>query len=112
MSTFDIEAAKRGEPVEFRSSATNTWEPCHFIGASKESHPVVQLGESIFEVKSNYLRMASKKIKVRYRVAAMRDSDGSAYTLSANTEGQVSNVQGLSNFIEWLTDWQEAEVEQ
>ena len=109
---FDLEAAKAGEPVEVFFRATSAWEPVHFVGMDKHAQSVFQRERDgvMFPITDRaILRMAPKKVTVRYRVAAI-DSGQDIRPMCVETEYGATNLQKNPLFVEWLTDWQEAEI--
>ena len=56
---FDLDAARRGEPVEVLISIE--WRPAHFVGINVDGNPVVQIGRNYpLIVSKESLRMAPK----------------------------------------------------
>lgn len=112
---FDIDRAKAGEPVELNNGFSN-WVPAHFVGPSSltKEQVIVEAEGCVLYAHLCVLRMASKKIKVRYRVyLRMSPSLGRIVPDIARDDGRVMNVQECDDFIKWIhTDWQEVEVEQ
>jgi len=111
---FSFEAAKAGEPVELQSAGTATWEPCHFVGRSSAGAAVIERGDrsGILEISQERLRMAAKKVTVRYRVAVTRQN-GWPSPVIAQTNEQVGNISASAMFVQWIhTDWQEVEIPQ
>src|SRR5687768_14106231 len=107
---FDLEAAKRGEPVEIMLDPT--WVPVHFVGIDGQGHPVVQrLGDGpVFSVSQLRLRMAPKKVTVRYRVAAFLDVSNEPYPAIVDNQHLADAWERVANFKQWLTDWKKAEI--
>lgn len=112
MSAFDIEAARRGEPVERIYGAG--WQAVEFVAQWNDTDAICRVLGSDWPqlVPLECLRMAPKKIKVRYRVALLKYEGCNPYTRTADSEEKAENWESFPPFIRWLTDWQEAEVEQ
>lgn len=53
--------------------------------------------------------MSTRKEVVSFRVALF-SSDAEPYTVTADNEQQEMACQNDRRFIDWLTDWQEAEI--
>jgi hypothetical protein len=114
---FDLEEAKRGEPVEyFHRSAV--WTEAEFVAVNRAGRNVVVYKDPnsafswspIFAEDDN-LRMVAKKVTVRYRVAIFGDGE-SRWPVAASEEDVVS-IPKNRYFIEWIhTDWQEVEIPQ
>ncbi|SEO79089.1 hypothetical protein [Nitrosovibrio sp. Nv6] len=103
---FDLEAAKAGEPIEFKTE--NGIVPADFIGT--HGHEIVIYSKNGYvPVDECNLRMAPKKITVRYRVGLIADGTG-FYPFLISTEQAEQFHGGDSRFREWLTDWQEVEI--
>lgn len=69
---FDLEAAKRGEPIEFQSLAGG-WTRAHFVGISLGGIPIIQHyngGDLEIVPYTHLLRMAPKKRTVYVILAA------------------------------------------
>lgn len=65
MSNFDIERARRGEPIECRLSPGSHWHDCLFVGARRDGTLVVEEcingGEyTLAYLSAGYLRMKPK----------------------------------------------------
>jgi hypothetical protein len=113
-NAFDIEKAKAGEPIEY-NSAGGRWVAAHFVGATLNVKPVIQRdpGHHIFACEESELRMAPKKVKVRYRVEAYKDIEtGEIKPFISSPHEDGVRWSGSKTFVEWLTEWLEAEVEQ
>ncbi|MFM0165723.1 hypothetical protein PQR39_35505 [Paraburkholderia sediminicola] len=70
MKPFDLEAAKRGEPVSMEARHTG-WDyigPVHFVGVSSNDLPVVEVNGKAQRVAPEYLRMAPKKRTVYVQI--------------------------------------------
>jgi hypothetical protein len=114
---FDIEKARAGEQVEF-DMEEGRWVPAHFIGASDEGYMVIQhqiIGStrmtSAFCCNPRNLRMAPKKVKVRWRVALFSDND-ETWPGVTTSEAIAESWPSKKTFKCWITDWIETEVEQ
>jgi hypothetical protein len=107
---FDLERAEAGEPVE--SWYPHGWAPVRFIGTWSDKEAVCEVsGYNIPKtVPLVQLRMAPKTLKVRYRVAAMKNNHGDLYTVAVNHDDEAEIVNKWTNFIRWITDWIEVEV--
>jgi hypothetical protein len=107
---FDIEKARAGEPVERIYGAR--WQQVEFVAQWNDQEAICRIPEHDFPqlIPLECLRMATKKVKVRWRIALI----GSGLTLIANDEGheRVLERGEWGEFKQWLTEWQEAEVEQ
>ena len=76
MKPFDLEAAKRGEPICFLDQLKNI-QSATLVGVTTLGNPVVELRNgSVFDTFPNSLCMAPKKVTVRYRIGLYRDDDG------------------------------------
>lgn len=53
--------------------------------------------------------MSNEKKTLRFRVAYF-DSEVQPYTETVDSEAQAVAVENDRRFIEWVTDWMEAEV--
>jgi len=107
MKPFDLEAAKRGEQVCYPSGS-----PVHFIGVSSTEHPVVEDSQGFFTVCSqNQLRMAPKKVTVRYRVGAWKDKGGIVHPLIVEDVDAQDGAEIGSQFLYWISGWQTAEIQ-
>src|SRR6185437_5946156 len=105
MKPFDLEAAKRGEPIEYL--AVGYWVPCSFIGATSLQYPVIEQKDgSVFETFGSRLRMAPKKVTVRYRVALCQGPHDQ-YVFAVKDGDPEPSSRGCG-FIQWLCDWQTA----
>ena len=65
--------------------------------------------ESTMRLKSSDLRVKPELKIARYRVAEMRRIDGRVYT---DTADEDYGLERSPNFVRWLTDWIEYEVDQ
>jgi hypothetical protein len=72
MKPFDLEAAKRGEPILYASMDCRTFAPAHFIGVTEDGVPVIQWAKHIFAQSESELRMAPKKRTVYVNVYQSR----------------------------------------
>jgi hypothetical protein len=116
MKPFDLEAAKRGEPIEC-DGAVRCVE-AHFVGVSNDGRPVVQVNGinfgSPFIPYYGELRMAPKTLTVRYRNYLMREEDGNVSVCTANDlygHSSPATIEMGYGFIKWIhTDWQTAEI--
>jgi hypothetical protein len=61
MKPFDLEAAKRGEPILYASMNREGFATVHFVGQAEDGAPVIQWGNRIFAESESELRMAPKK---------------------------------------------------
>lgn len=112
---FDLEAAKRGEPVEINFMPSADWEPVHFVGLDKIGLPVFQRVECgpMFSVRNSaILRMASKKVTVRFRPYLQELASGGLFVFNAHNDQEATSAKNDAKFRGWLTDWQEAEIPQ
>jgi hypothetical protein len=108
MKPFDLEAAKRGEPIERRINGA--WEKCHFVGLDANSYTVIHTArDGIFCEATTYLRMAPKTVTVRYRVALCQGPHDQ-YVMAVQ-EGDPEPQLRACGFIEWLGEWQTAEIQ-
>lgn len=113
---FDLEAAKRGEPVEyFHRSAV--WTEAEFVAVNRAGRNVVVYKDpnSAFSwspifAEDDDLRMAPKKVTVRYRVALLVRVGGTPWTETANGPESEKRIADHPCFYEWITEWQEAEI--
>ena len=103
---FNLERAKAGEPVVYPSGG-----PVKFIGISSSGYIVVEDSGGYFVAhEESELRMAPKKVKVRYRVGVVRRESGDLQPTLANDDWSETIISNHPGFVEWITDWQEAEV--
>ncbi len=113
--SFDLEAAKRGEPVEFYSEIGD-WLPIHFVGASRHGLPVLQLGGEFHPrayADTTTLRMAAKKVTVRYRVAVLNAiGSGLLYLETVSNGAEAEDMSNRPDFIQWADSWREVEIPQ
>jgi hypothetical protein len=63
MKPFDLEAAKRGDPVflEGQHTGWNYCGPVFFVGVSENGLPVVEINSKPARTSPEYLRMAPRK---------------------------------------------------
>jgi hypothetical protein len=116
---FDLAAAQRGELIEYNAFGPE-WETAKFLGTSAsprdERIVIERVNRNGFELcyaKPSDLRMAPKKVTVRYRVAVLSNSDGSCFTRSSNTDMDATEIMERHNFVQWIhNEWQVAEVPQ
>jgi len=106
---FNLERAKAGEPVEYKIS-TGKCEFAHFIGTAIDGAPVIQIGRRVFLCDESELRMAPKKVKVRYRLALIDAFIAGPRVIAANTDHEAAQCAVRGDFMEWLTDWIETEI--
>ncbi|SEN72537.1 hypothetical protein SAMN05216404_106198 [Nitrosospira multiformis] len=104
---FNLERAKAGEPVEFRTA--NGYVKVQFVGMHGPD-AVIYWQYGYTPVDPQELRIAPKKVNVRYRVAVMKNNQGDFYTIVANHDDEAELIKGWTNFKRWLSDWQEVEV--
>jgi hypothetical protein len=109
-NAFDLEKAKTGKPVEHRVNLSGNWEQVHFVGEAIDGTPVIQVGRNVFACDEAYLRMAPKKVKVRYRVALFSDN-GETWPGVTTSEAIAESWPSKKTFQCWLHAWKEAEVE-
>jgi hypothetical protein len=110
MSAFDIEKARAGEPVEYRGAGSR-WVAVHFVGLSMDGSPTIQTGvRTIFSCYESELRMAPKKVKVRYRVGIFSEL-GDTWPAVTNSDRTAALWEKTDSFKGWLTEWKETEVE-
>ena len=112
---FDLDAAKRGNPIEVLDA--RAWKPAYFVGLSFAGVPFIQkiLGSgratAAFECPESDLRMAPKKVTVRYRVALCQGAHDK-YVMAVQDSEQDPRLRACG-FIDWLdADWQEVEIPQ
>jgi hypothetical protein len=115
MKPFDLEAAKRGEPIEF-DGAVRCVE-AHFVGVSNDGRPVVQVSDvnfgSPFIPYHGELRMAIKTVTVRYRAYIFKSFSGVMVATLNNCIGYKTpeQIEVQSGFLCWIhTEWQTAEI--
>jgi hypothetical protein len=116
-NAFDIEKAKAGEPVECQS-LDGQWYPCDFVGMLRGGKAAViqyRNTDSWRGVAISELRMAPKKVKVRYRNYKLCDAVAAGVSMIVDGPGWETPeaIEKKSWFRGWIhTDWQEAEIEQ
>ncbi len=111
---FDLEAAKRGETVELYSEM-GVWLPIHFVGTSRHGLPVLQLGGEFHPMAyadKTILRMAAKKVTVRYRVAIVRHFTRELGVSHIRDVAFEKQMESDGCFVQWAADWQEVEIPQ
>jgi len=115
MKPFDLEAAKRGEPVVMFFRGTSAWEPVHFVGMDSHGQCVFQRkkeGSLFAGMDPSILRMAPKTVTVRYRVAIMRNKqNGYIYPEAVSNGEMTEEISNLPDFFKWACDWQTAEIQ-
>lgn len=109
---FDLEAAKRGEPIECQEAYG--WVAVRFIGPWDSESAVCAVDWSYKPeiVLMSKLRMAKKREVVRYRRYISGYYAEGALVETIN-EGftDPSVIPSCSDFIEWIDrDWQEYEI--
>jgi hypothetical protein len=108
MKPFDLEAAKRGEPI--LRLITGEWERCYFVGLDANGYPVIHtVIDTICRQPPDSLRMAPKTVTVRYRVALCQGPHDQ-YVMAVQ-EGDPEPQLRACGFIEWLGEWQTAEIQ-
>lgn len=110
---FDLEAAKRGEPVEFKYGSVS-WEKAYFIGPSNISKDemVIEVRDMVRYANPSLLRMAPKTATLRYRVGALESHGGEVFPVVFSNDVQALEAAESDGFRGWLADWQIAEVAQ
>ncbi len=107
---FDLEAAKRGEPIEYQEAYG--WVEIPFIGVWDAEHVVCKApwNDKPELVPTSKLRIVKKKEILFYRVAVM--AHGSSYYLvPAMTGKNVAEIEENMYFVEWIhRDWEMVEV--
>jgi hypothetical protein len=118
-NAFDIEAAKRGEPVEIFYARTAEWGWVHFIGTMTNGTVLVEdqrgVTHHVPDTRLQLLRMVPKKVRVRYRVGLFHSvfKGLEPFTLATQSEDEAKEWEGSNTrFARWLTDWTEVEVPQ
>jgi hypothetical protein len=113
MKPFDLEAAQRGEPIEYL--IFDKWVKARFLGlgARGTGSPIIEYqtknNEHICYVhESSQLRMAPGTVAVRYRVALCQGPHDQ-YVMAVQ-EGDPEPQLRACGFIQWLSDWQTAEI--
>jgi hypothetical protein len=110
--TFDLEAARRGEPIEYLEAYG--WVEIKFIGAWADDAAVCQVpwNDTPEIVPVSKIRMAKKREIVRYRVALLQ-SEAFPFASTCNeTHGPTPpEFENWKHFIKWIHhDWQEYEI--
>ena len=109
---FDLEAAKRGEPVECEEAYG--WVAVRFIGPWDSESAVCAVDWSYKPeiVLISKLRMAKKKEGLLYRLCILTEygDSGEHYVYAATDRSSESRYENLGSFVKWLTDWQEYEI--
>ncbi|SOD42420.1 hypothetical protein [Nitrosovibrio sp. Nv4] len=114
---FDLEAAKAGNPVEYCNKG-GVWTEAEFVAVNRAGRLVVVFKSPdtntwmpIFAEEDD-LRMAAKKVTVRYRAYLWKDKDGSIRPgITDPKKMPYANPEMGEEFIEWIhRDWQEAEI--
>ena len=100
MKPFDLEAAKRGEPIQvnfYDEKGRYTWTDVHFVGTTQESQIMIQFGNGCCSIKdADQLRM--RPCKRRFFVNLYRDAESCTYIAGAvgdsksEVEGRAGNV--------------------
>lgn len=99
MKPFDLEAAKRGEPIQYYDGSK--WVPAHFVGIARTGGPVVQWGFGYtqpLDVQSKDVRMFS----TCERVEAIALKSG--FRLEKQEDGSMSINPYLYNFAHALME--------
>ncbi len=106
---FDLEAAKRGDPIECLEAYG--WLEVKFIGPWDAGSVVCAVDWSYKPevVLMSKLRMAKKREVVRYRIC-LKEGSNNHYCWLVNSEDDSKNTEHDLNFIQWITDWQEYEI--
>ena len=116
MKPFDLEAARRGEPIEY-SHLIKKWVPCTFVALSKLGDALVNtdLHPDTIHAHTTVLRMAPKTVTVRYRNYLIREAVGAASVCAvSDLDGYPSPemIETGFDFIKWIhTEWQVAEIQ-
>src|SRR5687768_9032638 len=110
---FDLERARAGEPVE--SWHPNGWMPVRFIGVWSDNEAVCEVsGWNLPKiVPFVQLRMAPKKVQVRYRNYMLSDIVHSSVGVLVDKFGgdTPEDLEKRPWFRGWIhTEWQETEV--
>jgi hypothetical protein len=79
MKPFDIEAAKRGEPILYASMNREGFAVVHFVGQAEDGTPVIQWGKRIFAESESELRMAPKKRTVYVNIYTSKAGESNAW---------------------------------
>jgi hypothetical protein len=105
--TFDLEAAKRGEPIEYLEAYG--WVEIKFIGSWTDDAVVCQVpwNDKPEIVPVNKIRMGKKV--ARYKVGLFK-AGNYLWTDSADYESDLKKFEEHDHFVEWITDWQEYEI--
>jgi hypothetical protein len=105
---FDLEAAKRGEPIEYQEAYG--WVEIKFIGEWYGDYIVCSVPWSYKPetVLKDFVRMAKKRERRKYRVALIKHGG----TITADSYPQEKDIEAseYGAFCKWLTDWQEYEI--
>ena len=114
---FDLDAAKAGELIEHFSGLH--WNTAHFVGVSLSGNVVVEARSPSGEwrrpegVLSDQLRMAPKKVTVRYRVAILIATGSKLlYPEPVSNGAEAEDMSNRPDFIQWADSWKEIEVPQ
>lgn len=105
---FDLERAKAGDPVQWKDAGAI---PVTFIGTHAGGIVIQEGVHGYIRVEQHELCMAPKKIAVRYRVGAFKTSTSVQPILFA-TESTALHFANKPDFVQWITEWQTAEVPQ
>ena len=90
----EIDAQKGGKAVQCRRLGETEW-------FDQRSDWLFDRPDSEFRIRPEVLR---------YRVARARNEDGSSVAVISNTLDDAVRMGRCVDFVEWLGDWQEAEV--
>jgi hypothetical protein len=107
---FDLEAAKRGEPIEYQEAYG--WTEIKFIGAWTDDSVVCQVpwNDKPEIVPISKIRMVEKKDVLFYRIAVMAH-ESAYYLVPAMTGKNVVDIEESPVFLEWIhKDWEMAEI--
>ena len=116
---FDLAAAQRGEPIEYKYGSY--WINAHFVGCLSNGCLAVELMDQKYpeapalrclSLDDPGIRMAPKKVTVRYRVGLFMNDSGRPYTLTAEDEDDEDHFSHKTFFVAWDGDWRVAEVPQ
>ena len=109
---FDLEAAKRGEPVECQEAYG--WVAVRFIGPWDSESAVCAVDWSYKPeiVLISKLRMAKRKEVLNYRLGVLVDARDSVkhYVFTAIEREKNFSYEKMGNFVKWIGDWQEYEI--
>ena len=119
---FDLEAAKRGEPVEIYQPSGDYWHPVIFVGIRKSGRVLLDSrdGYLAFDVPgykvNDSLRMAPKKAARQYRRFKRNLHDGTILIDVLNSRGIIysdpHDLERSSIFAGWIDfEWQTVEIE-